>query len=359
MPGMAVPMTTDLNCNQIGGWRQYTHSATTGAWLAHHFYLHWTYSADPEFLRDRAYPYLYDCAVFLEAATDERDEEGKRTLPLTSSPEFNDNKPNAWFPTITNHDLALVRWLFGAAADMADQLGKSDDAQRWRRTLSEFPELSRGEDGALLVAKGYPLPASHRHLSQLMAIYPLGLVDISNGEMDRRTIQASMEELERHGTDAWVGFSFAWQACLAARARDGETAEKALDIFAEAFVLRNGFNCNGDQSGKGYSRYTYRPFTLEANFASAAGLQEMLMQSHTGTIEVFPAIPSGWDDVAFHALRAEGAFIVSAEKKDGRVVSIDVVAERDGVLRIRHPANGAVQTFGLKAGERVNVLGNE
>ena len=77
-------MTADLNGNQIGGWHQYTHSATTAAWLAHHFYLHWRYSMDREFLRDRAYPYLREAAIFLEAVT-EMDGEGKRTLPLSSS----------------------------------------------------------------------------------------------------------------------------------------------------------------------------------------------------------------------------------------------------------------------------------
>ena len=84
MPGMNVPMTSDLANEPIGGWRQYTMSSTTGAWLAQHFYLHWQYSRDGAFLRDRAYPYLRDVATFLEAVTAERDGEGKRTLPLSS-----------------------------------------------------------------------------------------------------------------------------------------------------------------------------------------------------------------------------------------------------------------------------------
>jgi alpha-L-fucosidase 2 len=356
MPGMAVPMTTDLNCEQIGGWRQYTHSATTGAWLAQHFYLHWKYSADPEFLKNRAYPYLRDCSVFIEAVTAEKDGAGKRTLPLSSAPEFNDNKPNAWFPTITNHDLGLIRWLLGATAELADALGNDADAKHWRQVLSEMPELSLGKDGNLLVAKGFPLPASHRHFAQLMPIHPLGIVDWANGEEDRRIIRASLAELDRHGSSLWVGFSFAWQASMAARARDGAAAEKALDIFAEAFVLRNSFNCNGDQSGKGYSNFTYRPFTLEANFAAAAGLQEMLLQSHTGVVEVFPAIPEGWADVSFHDLRAEGAFLISAEKKDGEIVALTARAERVGTLRIRSSQSGEIRSITLKAGEEVQIL---
>ena len=82
LPGLNVPMTADLENRQIGGWHQYTHSSTTAAWLSHHFYLHWRYSMDRDFLRDRAYPFLRETAVFLEAVT-EKGDDGKRHLPLS------------------------------------------------------------------------------------------------------------------------------------------------------------------------------------------------------------------------------------------------------------------------------------
>jgi len=283
LPGLNVPMTSDLAGEQIGGWRQYTHSATTSAWLAQHFYLHWKYSADRRFLEARAYPYLRDAAVFIEAVTALKRTGGFRSLPLSASPEINDNTPGAWFDSITNFDLALIRWLLAASAELAGELKQPADAGRWRKVLSEMPEFEYGEDGRLLVAKNYPLPASHRHFSHLMAIHPLGLIDWSGGEPARRTIRASLAELRAKGSDWWCGYSFSWLGNLAARARDAAAAEKALEIFSTAFTLRNSFHCNGDQSGKGYSKFTYRPFTLEGNFAAASGVQEMLLQSHTGS----------------------------------------------------------------------------
>lgn len=353
MPGVNVPMTADLNDNQIGGWRQYTHSSSTGAWLAHHFYLHWRYSMDRQFLADRAYPYLRDCAVFAEAVTNERDAAGKRTLPLSSSPEINDNRPNAWFPSITNYDLALFRWLFGATAELAEALGIGEDAQHWRAVRAEMPELSYGDDGRLLVAKEYPLPSSHRHFSHLMAIHPLGLLNMEQGEEAQRTIRASLAELDRLGSSAWCGYSFAWLASLAARAGEGARAEKALDIFSTAFTLRNSFHCNGDQSGKGYSTFTYRPFTLEGNFAAAEGLQEMLLQSHTPLLEVFPAVPESWQDVSFRTLRAEGAFLVSAERRAGKTVRLEITAEQGGVCRLRSPFSGKEISIAMTPGQQV------
>jgi alpha-L-fucosidase 2 len=352
LPGMNVPMTADLRGRQIGGWRQYTHSASTSAWLAQHFYLHWRYSRDRAFLRDRAYPYLHDTAVFLEAFTANKGPDGKRTHPLSASPEINDNRPAAWFNHITNYDLALDRFVFEKAAELAGELNLTDDAARWRAALAEFPDYSRAADGSLLIAPDFPLPASHRHHSHLMAVHPLGLIDWDQGEDARRTIRASLAELESKGTAAWCGYSFSWLANLYARARDGARAERALEIFSTAFTVRNSFHVNGDQSGKGYSRFTYRPFTLEGNFAMPAGLQEMLLQSHSGKVVLFPAIPDTWKDVEFRTLRADGAFLISARRTAGRVSRVEVTAERGGTLKIVSPADGTLKEFTFKPGEQ-------
>lgn len=357
MPGLNVPMTADLNGRQIGGWVQYTHSATTSAWLAHHFYLHWKYSGDRTFLVERAYPYLRDASVFVEAFTAVKDANGKRTHPLSASPEVNDNKPTAWFDSVTNFDLALERWLISATAELADEAGKPEEAKHWRQVLSEFSDLSLGDDGGLLLAAGQPLKASHRHFSHLMAIHPLGLIDWSDGPEAQKTIRASLAHLDKLGPAFWCGYSYAWLGNLEARAHNGEKAERALEIFATAFTLRSSFHANGDQSGKGYSKFTYRPFTLEGNFAEAAGVQEMLLQSHRGVIEVFPAVPGAWRDVSFTTLRATGGFLVSASKVGGKVREVEILSESGGKCRILSPWTGKEIVLQLRAGQRKVLRG--
>lgn len=351
MPGMNVPMTADLNNNQIGGWRQYTHSSTTACWLSQHFYQHYQFSGDETFLRERAYPYLRDCAVFIEAVTGERGPDGKRTLPLSSSPEVNDNKPDAWFKGITNYDLALMRWLLGATAELATEAGKPEDAARWLAVRDELPTWSLGPEGTLLVAPDYPLPGSHRHFSHLMAIHPLGLIDVSNGAEDERIIKASLAELDTLGSSWWTGYTFSWLASMAARSHDGEKAARALEIFATRFVLRNSFHANGDQTKSGISNFTYRPFTLEGNFAYAAGLQEMLLQSHTGAIEVFPAVPAAWKALSFSTLRARGGWLVSAERNEAGEQTVRIEATKDGVAKVKSWLDGSAIEITLKSGQ--------
>lgn len=334
--GLAVPGVCTLTGEPMGGWIQYAFSQTVSAWLAQHFYLHWKYSADRDFLRDRAYPFIHDVAVFLEQNTI-IDKDGYRTLEFSTSPEIHDNSVTAWFPTITNYDLALIRFLFRTASELAGEMGLADEAAHWTALEKQLPPYELDEDGCLNFAKGYPYNGSHRHFSNAMAVHPLGLLDWNDGPEARRTIKATIDRLDKIGSAYWTGYSFSWLANMKARAMDGEGAAEALRTFAECFCLRNTFHANGDQTRSGKSLFTYRPFTLEGNFAFASGIQEMLLQSHTGVIRVFPAIPAKWQDVSFTDLRAMGAFIVSAERRGGKLVSVSIRAEKGGACVLEKP----------------------
>ncbi|MGZ3750502.1 MAG: glycoside hydrolase family 95-like protein, partial [Mucilaginibacter sp.] len=143
-------------------------------------------------------------------------------------------------------------------------------------------------------------------------------------------IKNSIHLLDSIGPAYWCGYSYSWLANMKARAKDGDGAAKDLQIFAKAFCSVNSFHLNGDQTKSGYSKYQYRPFTLEGNFAFAAGLQEMLIQSYAGFIEIMPAVPDAWKNVGFENLRTEGAFLVSAAKKNGLISFIRIKSEKGG-----------------------------
>lgn len=359
--GLNVPGVTTLSGKQMGGWIQYSFSPTISAWLAQHFYWQWIYSGDENFLRERAYPYIRDAAVFLDNVM--ITENGKRYLPLSSSPEYHDNRREAWFGRWTNYDLALVENAFRMAEATALKAGFPDDAAHWRKVRTELPAPDTNETG-LTIAPGQNLDESHRHIAQLMALFPLGTLNPDSKE-NKQLIDASLKRLEEKGTSLWTGYSFSWAACLYARAKAGNKAGEQLRIFADNFCLPNSFHANGDQKTGQYSRFRYRPFTLEGNLAFARGVHEMLMQSHTGIVEIFPALPDNWPDITFRNLRAENGFLITATRSKGRTETIEVTATTDASLRIRvpdhltasripgkGPAND-VQSFPMKAGETI------
>lgn len=334
--GMNVPGVTTLEGEPMGGWIQYSMGQTVASWLGHHFYLHWKFSMDRDFLKNRAYPWLKDVAVFLDNVS-VVGEDGKRKLLMSSSPEIYNNSAKAWFANTTNFDLAFIRWNYEKAAELATELGLNDEAEKWIKILSEWPELTVDDKTGFVFAPGFPYNESHRHFSHLMAFHPLGMVDVSNGEADKKIIENTLRNLEKFGSDYWTGYSFSWLGNLYARAFEGEKAAQVLRIFAECFCLRNSFHVNGDQCKAGHSKFTYRPFTLEGNFAFASGIQEMLIQSHTGVVRLFPAIPADWKNAQFKKLRTYGAFLVSAKLEKGNVTEVEILSEKGGELVLANP----------------------
>jgi len=260
-----------------------------------------------------------------------------RKLPISSSPEINDNSINAWFAQTTNFDLAFIHWNFEKAAELALELNLNDEAAKWASIADEWPGFALDDEGGLAFAPNYPYAQSHRHFSHLMAWHPLGIIDWANGEEDQQIINETLETLTEVGPDYWTGYSYSWQANLYARAFEGEKAAEALRIFAKCFCLKNSFHVNGDQCKAGYSTMTYRPFTLEGNFAFASAIQEMLIQSHTGVVKLFPAIPEDWKDVSFNTLRTYGAFLVSASMENAEVQKVEITAEKGGELILENP----------------------
>ena len=335
--GIAVPGVTTLDGTEMGGWIQYSLSPTVSAWISQHYYLQWRYSMDKDFLKNKAYPWIKSTAQFLEQISVLDSETGKRKLVISSSPEINDNDISAWFTKTTNYDLSLMQFNFKTAAELARELNLTEEANHWQKIYEQLPGLALSKDKELMIAPDYPYATSHRHFSNTMAIHPLGLIKWEDSEESKNIIRSSINLLDSVGPKMWCGYSYAWLGNLKARAKDGAGAAKALNIFSTAFCSTNSFHLNGDQTKSGYSDFVYRPFTLEGNFAFAAGLQEMLIQSHAGFLELFPAIPSDWNNVSFKTLRAEGAFLVSAKKENGKVESLNIHSEKGGRLKVKSP----------------------
>jgi hypothetical protein len=52
----------------------------------------------------------------------------------------------------------------------------------------------------------------------------------------------------------------------------------------------------------------------------------MLLQSWGDTLRIFPAVPGAWKEASFQDLRAQGAFLVSAARREGRTSHVRVTS---------------------------------
>jgi alpha-L-fucosidase 2 len=346
-PGAAVPAVMTLAGEPLGGWAMYSLAPVNGAWVGHLFYLHWRYTRDETYLRDVAYPWCREIGQALRGLL-RPDAHGVLVLPLSSSPESFNNDLRAWLQPNSNYDLMCLRMLFLGNAEMAAELGDLAAAAEWRDTAGRLGPYPVTDKNILKLNAPEELTFSHRHFATLMAIYPFNLLTIEGAASDRAVIAATIPDIDRLGVVEWCGYSYTWMAALRARINQPESALWHLKAYLHAFILRNGFHANGDQTKSGFSSFHYRPFTLEGNFLADAAVHEMLLQSWDaqpgaggwGTIRVFPAVPWSWHDAAFTDLVAEGGHKVSAKREHNATVWLRVVAAHDGEVRIRDNFGG-------------------
>lgn len=157
-----------------------------------------------------------------------------------------------------------------------------------------------------------------------------------------------MGGLYLHMVSQHASTSVQWRRCLTLPA-----------YLCQSLLFSQQFSFKRRSTSKGYSGFTYRPFTLEGNFAYASAIQEMLLQSHTGVIRVFPALPESWQEASFQNMRAVGGFLVTADYREGRVKQISIHSEKGGWMKVFNPFTQKVVTCRMKPGETFHLSSPE
>jgi alpha-L-fucosidase 2 len=343
-----------LDGSPIFGWYTANFFPGCGTWLALHYWTHWLYSRDKDFLRERAYPFM---RPFMQTYSNllEEGQDGRLHIPLDTSPEFQGDEGAAWGHDPTG-ELALIRALGGALIEAAAILGVNEpELPRWRDIRARLAEYARDSSG-LMLWPGQPLTESHRHFTHLLAIHPLGLLNIEGSDADRKLIATSLATIRWKGTGAWTGWSFPWMSLIASRAGEPFMAYNMLQEYLR-FISTNTFHLNGDPRHFGDSGFDYKPVTLEAGFACAAALMEMLLQSWGGKIRVFPSLPEFWPAAYFEKLRAEGAFLVTARREKCHTQFVEITSEAGGTCRVKNPFAGKEAVLTENGGGKQNLAG--
>ncbi|ONI75444.1 hypothetical protein BWI15_06210 [Kribbella sp. ALI-6-A] len=289
-----------------------------GGWLAQHYWEHYQFTQDKRFLKERAYPLMKELAAFWidELQVDPRD--GKLVVSPSFSPEHGDYSAGAAMPQ------QIVWDLFTNLSEAAPLVGES---AAYRAQLASV--LSRLDPGTRVGSWGqlqewkedWDDPTDqHRHTSQLFGLHPgRQIIPSESPEL----AAAAVKTLEGRG-DGGTGWSKAWKINFWARLLDGNHSHKMLSEQLKTSTLKNLWD-------------THPPFQIDGNFGATAGVAEMLLQSHTGVVDVLPALPDSWADKgSYDGLRARGAITVGATWASGAASELRIRPDRSREVALRN-----------------------
>ncbi|WP_371400452.1 glycoside hydrolase family 95 protein [Kribbella sp. NBC_00662] len=347
--GWAAHHNADAWCwtAPVDGNPKWANWPMAGVWMCRHLWDHFAFTGDRDYLRD-AWPVLRGAAEFCLDWLIELPDGTLGTAPSTS-PENDyvaaDGKP-ASVTTSSTMDLSLIADLFDRCAQTARELDLTDPlVDELTAARKRIPDPAIGSRGQLQEWLE-DLPEAephHRHTSHLIGLHP---GDQITPDGTPELARAAARTLELRG-DKSTGWSLAWRISLWARLRDGAAAHRLVrELLTPAGD--SGTDYVGDGSGLYPNLFcAHPPFQIDGNFGATAGIAEMLLQSHTGELEIFPALPAEWPEGAITGLRARGGIAVDLEWSPSAANAV-LTADRDTTVVIRH--GGRRQEVSLSGG---------
>ncbi len=279
--------------------------------------MHWFSTYDKDYALDNYYDFVFNTAAFWEDyLVKERGRyviknDAAHEIPYYRGKKFRYITHKGQIEAVNAiNSLGLVKLLFDGVYDMAKELNlNAEKYALWEdiiENLSDFPTFIKNGKKCFRYSKR-GIRWRNENTVGLQHIYPASQIGFSSGEkllkIARNTYFINDRRLDDNGSNSY----------LPAGARIGVDPEFLLE----------GIRMNIKEFGLPNRLFRHHGGGIEHLTTVPATINEMLMQSYEGIIRLFPC----WDrkmSASFNNLRADGAFLVSAELKNEQIVLLKI-----------------------------------
>jgi hypothetical protein len=287
----------------------------TAGHIAHILWMHYEYSRDTSYLREKIYPIIKDYAEFYASFTEKcKIENGKVVFGPSVDPEHTDfgwdNSP---------YDIAWAQHTLKAAIRGATDLGVDPVlVKRWTDCLGKLPDYPVSGD----VVKVGDRENGYNIITPVVPLFPAEQASWFSTESEKdlfkRTIQWIDSRYNKNNSVVMLNV---------ARARLSMTNDALKDT-------KTWFK--GKEQPNGLFYWQAHGFYMTEQTAVSGLITEFLLQSVNNIIRVFPSWP-GDKDAEFTNLRTRGGFLVSAQQKKGSIQTLKIESTVGGELKLVSP----------------------
>lgn len=167
--------------------------------------------------------------------------------------------------------------------------GYTNAVEKWELLKSRLPKYKLDDDGALCewCAKGYKENNNHRHISHLYPAWPA--FETQNNDGLTRAVEKAIENRNKFNfTDITSGHGWLHRALVEARLKHGNNAESSVAQMAGRDTYFTSMMTDHDNNRR------HDSYCTDMSIGLTAVINEMLVLSDAGFIQLLPAIADSW-----------------------------------------------------------------
>lgn len=282
-----------------------------------------------------------------EGKTELADDETYCILP-SYSPE--NNPSNYPSPSTANCaiDISACKNNIEMLLDVVKDVAPDTDTSKWEYMYEKVPPYLYDETGALKewATTSFEENNEHRHLSHLYGVWPL-----FEAQDNEEFVNACEQAIANRESENEASHALVHRSLIAARLKDRDSLTEALTSLMNHKIHYDSLMTNHDYDrGSGYC--------TDFAIGYLGIVNESLVFSNTGDIEILPALPNtGFDKGKITGIKTRTRATVDSLEWDvsKKTATVQITSDIDQTIELSSPMSDQIETLTFKAGESKTV----